>query len=209
MKLIDYMPDYYNDIYDMKEILKAEQPAFDKLEDRTYRILINQFVMLADSDGLAMMEFQLGIETDLSRDIEDRRYDILMHTLPPHPITIKYFRKVLKDLHIPAEIQVNAITDFLIASAKWDEITADQLNRLKYLLNVYIPANLAFEIHTTAESESKFPLFIGTATDYKVVTSNQPQTKWHMTSQLKLFMGTYTQIKVSTSNHAKEEKLNV
>jgi hypothetical protein len=88
--LQDFKPDYYDGVLEMNALLDAEQPAFDSVEADVQRLLLNKFVMKADSDGLSIFEYELDIDTDLTRTLESRRYDILVRLLPPHPITFKW-----------------------------------------------------------------------------------------------------------------------
>lgn len=207
MKLIDYMPEYYDDVKEMVELLNSEQPTFDKQVDLMTRLLLNGFVMKADSQGLAIMEYELKIPTDLSKSLENRRYDILMRILPPHPITIKYFRELLKSFEIAVDVQVDAIKDVLQAIGKYDDISKDQMDRLKYLLNVYVPANIDWSILTTADADSQLSLFVGVGATFSVETSTDAKLNDEAESQLPIYISVVHQFVIETENKAKEGQL--
>ncbi|MEN2307929.1 putative phage tail protein [Lentilactobacillus parabuchneri] len=204
MKLIDYMPEYYDGVKEMVELLNSEQPTFDKQVDLMTRLLLNGFVMKADSQGLSIMEYELKIPTDLSKSLENRRYDILMRILPPHPITIKYFRELLKSFEISVDVEVDAVKDVLQAIAKYDDISKDQMDRLKYLLNVYVPANIDWSILTTADADSQLSLFIGVGSTYSVETSTNVKLNEEAESRLPVYIGVVHQFVIETENKAKE-----
>ncbi|MDB1102812.1 putative phage tail protein [Lentilactobacillus parabuchneri] len=207
MKLIDYMPEYYEGVKEMVELLNSEQPTFDKQVDLMTRLLLNGFVMKADSQGLSIMEYELKIPTDLSKSLENRRYDILMRILPPHPITIKYFRELLKSFEISVDVEVDAVKDVLQAIGKYDDISKDQMDRLKYLLNVYVPANIDWSILTTADADSQLSLFVGVGATYSVETSTNARLNEEAESRLPFYIGVVHQFVIETENKAKEGQL--
>lgn len=204
MKLIDYMPEYYDGVKEMVELLNSEQPTFDKQVDLMTRLLLNGFVMKADSQGLAIMEYELKIPTDLNKSLENRRYDILMRILPPHPITIKYFRELLKSFEISVDVEVDAVKDVLQAIGKYDDISKDQMDRLKYLLNVYVPANIDWSILTTADADSQLSLFVGVGSTYSVETSTNARLNEEAESRLPVYISVVHQFVIETENKAKE-----
>lgn len=204
LKLQDYKPDWYDGVLEMDALLNAEQPVFDKFDDEAYRILLNHFVMKADSQGLSIFEFELGITTDLSRSIDSRRYDILMRLLPPHPITFKYLKELIQSFQIPAEVQRDVITQTLKTASNRSEISDDQVERLRYLLNVYVPANITITIQLQSQTDSDRHCYIGVGSFCKSMTAVMPRTQDLNKSELPIFTGLANQIYVKTSVNAKE-----
>ena len=51
-ELLNYMPDYYNGVYEMEELLKAQGKGLGKFDDDLNRTLFNQFVSKADEKGI-------------------------------------------------------------------------------------------------------------------------------------------------------------
>lgn len=171
LKLQDYKPDYYDGVKEMDKLLNAEQLAFDKQEADVLRLTLNTFVSQADSEGLSVFEAQLGIETDLSEDIESRRYNIQLRLLPPHPITFKYLKSLISSLGIPANTQRDVIAQSISTFSRYDELSPEQTERLKYLLNVYTPANMTYNINTVGDVTTTANVFIGTALHLTINTS--------------------------------------
>lgn len=175
IKLKDYLPDYYDGVREMNSLMDAEQPTFDKFDDRIERLLMNQFVTQADSEGLAIMEHQLSLPTDLNRSLESRRYDILIRLLPPRPITIWYFRELVQSMDIPALVNVDHAKQHVITMSEANDITAEQIKRLRYLLNVLLPTNLTYQITTKDKTTVTNSFSVGTALQVAVHTVVMPK----------------------------------
>ena len=67
------MPDYYEGVYEMKELLKSESVTLKDLESSHLRTLLNEFVSTADAKGISLFESQLGIVPDENDTLEMRR----------------------------------------------------------------------------------------------------------------------------------------
>lgn len=174
-KLQDFKPDYYDGVSEMNTLLDAEQPAFDLQTTKINRLLLNRFVMKADSDGLSIFESELGIDTDLTRPLESRRYDILIRLLPPHPITFKYLKDLVKSFDISASLQRDVLKQTMTSYSRQDSVTAEQLRRLRYLLNVYLPSNMDFQIKAVGDVAVPEILRMGMALDVHIETVVLPQ----------------------------------
>lgn len=161
--LMDYLPDYYNDVYEMQAIMHAQGEVLDKAESEQLRLLLNQFVTQTDAKGIAVFEDQVGIKPAPNDDLEARQNKVLMRLLPPRPITIWYLRDLFATLKIPATITV--IQRDAIVEAKSAEINSSQIENIKYLLNIYLPANMIYEIRVAlnrAEISNDFRVGLGT-----------------------------------------------
>ncbi|WP_416353937.1 putative phage tail protein [Agrilactobacillus fermenti] len=178
VKLQDYLPDYYDDNYEMQHLVLAEQIDFSDFDSLIYQTLLNQFVVKADGQGLALFEDELGIVTNPTDTLENRRFRILTQLMPPRPITIRYFKELLQSFKIQATLVVDYLKSYVVAKAKRSEITKDQIKQLRYLLNIYLPANLAISIVTTAEAVVNNQQYYGTKIVTAVATSALPKTKF-------------------------------
>ena len=161
--LMDYLPDYYNDVYEMQAIMNAQGNVLDKAESEQLRLLLNQFVTQTDAKGISVFEDQVGIKPAPSDDLEARQNKVLMRLLPPRPITIDYLRDLFATLKIPVTITV--IQRDAIVEAKSTEINSGQIENIKYLLNIYLPANMIYEIRVAlnrAEISNDFKVGLGT-----------------------------------------------
>ncbi|WP_125764410.1 putative phage tail protein [Companilactobacillus hulinensis] len=189
VKLQDYLPDYYDDVYEMQKLVAAEQVDFTKFDDLVLRTLLNQFVTQTDLQGISLFEDQLGIDPDPNDTLETRQYNVLMRMLPPQPITLKYFKKLLHTLDIPTQINVEYAIRHVETIAKRSEISKAQIQRLKYLLNVYLPANLTFQIIVTSESNTDLNEYFGATQSGAVSAKAEPKLKSYSDTNIKQFFG--------------------
>lgn len=189
VKLQDYLPEYYDDVYEMQKLVAAEQVDFSSFDDLILRTLLNQFVTQADLEGISIFEDQLGIDANPNDSLETRRYNVLMRLLPPKPITLRYFNELLHTLHVPASINVEYAVRNVIAKAKRSEINQSQIKRLKYLLNVYLPANLTFQIIVTSQTQLNTHQYYGTTSNKKVSTSVNPRLKTFSKTETHQYFG--------------------
>ena len=170
--LMDYLPDYYNDVYEMQAIMHAQGEVLDKAESEQFRLLLNQFVTQTDAKGISVFEDQVGIKPAPSDDLATRQNKMLMRLLPPRPITIGYLRDLFATLKIPATITV--MQRDAIVEAKSTEIDSSQIENIKYLLNIYLPANMIYEIRVALNrAEISNDIKIGIGTWSKATTTAQ------------------------------------
>ena len=161
--LMDYLPDYYDGVYEMEAIMHAQGDVLDRAESEQFRLLLNQFVTQTDAKGISVFEDQVGIKPAPNDDLETRQNKVLMRLLPPRPITIGYLRDLFATLKIPATITV--IQRDAIVEAKSAELDSSQIENIKYLLNIYLPANMIYEIRVAlnrAETSNDIRIGIGT-----------------------------------------------
>lgn len=144
--LMDYLPDYYDGVYEMEAIMHAQGGVLDEMDDRQMRTLLNEFVIQTDLRGISVFEDQIGVIPEPGDTLQDRQNRVLMRLLPPHPITLRYLRELFKTLKIPAEVSVFRPKREAIVEANKGEITNKQIDNVKYILNVYLPANMIYQI---------------------------------------------------------------
>lgn len=143
---MDYLPDYYDGVYEMEAIMHAQGGVLDEMDDRQMRTLLNEFVIKTDIHGISVFEDQIGVIPEPGDSLEDRQNRVLMRLLPPRPITIRYLRELFKTLKIPAEVSVLRSKREAIVEANQGEISNKQIDNVKYILNVYLPANMIYQI---------------------------------------------------------------
>lgn len=144
--LMDYLPDYYDGVYEMEAIMHAQSGVLDEMDDRQMRTLLNEFVIQTDLRGISVFEDQIGVIPEPGDTLQDRQNWVLMRLLPPHPITLRYLRELFKTLNIPAEVSVFHPKREVIVEANQGKITNKQIDNVKYILNVYLPANMIYQI---------------------------------------------------------------
>lgn len=189
LNLKDYLPDYYDGVREMQRLMEAEQRMGDRFGDSEERLLMNQFVMQADSEGLALFEYQLGLLTNYTKSLESRQYDILMRILPPRPITIRYFRELIRSLDIPTVVDVDHIKSHIDTMSEAHDITPEQIKRLRYLLNVYLPVNMTYQIRTQTAVETQLDIYLGATQNAAVATVIMPDLDVATDTTQELYVG--------------------
>lgn len=202
--LKDLMPGYYDGVREMEALLNTEQHSFDEFDNLIQRWLMNHFVTHADSQGLAIYEDMLKIPTDYSKSLETRRYDILLRLLPPRPITFKYFQSLIKSFNIPANVQRDVQEQFISTFSGRDNITDSQLDRLKYLLNVYLPVNMVFQININSEARSELPFYMDIVTVISATAIVRPQLQRFAMANMPIKLNSVTQLYSETVVRPKE-----
>ena len=127
------MPDYYNDVYEMEELLKAQGFALSEFDAEQERVFLNQYIIKADEKGIAIFEDEAGIKPDPNDDLETRRNRVLLRLLPPKPLTVRY-------LNHPKSKRL------AIIEAKSLDIDAQKIKSIKYMMNLCLPANMIYQI---------------------------------------------------------------
>lgn len=140
------MPNYYRDVYEMKELLKAQSGVLSEFEDTEVRTLLNEFVAKADEKGISIFENQYDIYPEPGANLETRRRNVLLQMLPPQPITLNYLRNIYKLLDIPLKISVAYAERCVILNSNNAKITDKEIHKIHYILNVYLPANMIYEL---------------------------------------------------------------
>lgn len=72
-ELLTYYPLFYRQVYEMKEILKAQGRLVDGLEENINQIYLNNFIDYADDNTIGNLEQFLKIDLNKGRTIEERR----------------------------------------------------------------------------------------------------------------------------------------
>lgn len=146
--ILRYMPDCYNGVYEMEELLKAQGVALSKLDDARERTLLNQYIVKADEKGIAVFENQYHITPEPGDTLEVRRQRLLMRVLPPQPITIRYLEGLFKSLKIPANVSVDYGRRKLNVISYSGELSKEQQKLITLTLNCYLPANMIYIYQT-------------------------------------------------------------
>ena len=178
-ELLKYMPDYYNGVYEMEELLKAQSKGLYQFDGEINRTLLNEFIIQADEKGISVFEDQAGIKPDLGASLETRRNNVLLRLLPPKPLTTKYLNHLLEIMDLKADVKVDHAKRLALVEAKSSDITADKVNNIKYMLNIALPATMVYDIKInltqTAIQRELYLGVVNTADSYISIQANTAQ----------------------------------
>ena len=220
-ELLNYMPHWYDGVYEMEELLKAQGASLSKFDSDRERTLFNEFVIRTDKKGISVFEDQYGIIPDPKDSLELRQQRVLMRMLPPQPITLRRLQQIFKSLQIPASLSRN-VGKRLLKVTSWNgELSSSQQKLITLTLNCYLPANMIYIYQTWYKCEPA-RAWVGSATTCKVttvahaeiLTEEQQRVKfyefgiWQKTSNAATaYVGSATTSKVTASVEAERRKL--
>lgn len=215
------MPHWYDGVYEMEELLKAQGASLSKFDSDRERTLFNEFVIRTDKKGISVFEDQYGIIPDPEDSLELRQQRVLMRMLPPQPITLRRLQQIFKSLQIPASLSRDVGKRLLKVTSWSGELSSSQQKLITLTLNCYLPANMIYIYQTWYKCEPARS-WVGSATTCKVttvahaeiLTEEQQRVKfyefgiWQKTSNAATaYVGSATTSKVTASVEAERRKL--
>ena len=181
-ELLKYMPDYYNGVYEMEELLKAQSKGLYQFDGEINRTLLNEFIIQADEKGISVFEDQAGIKPDSGASLETRRNNVLLRLLPPKPLTKRYLNHLLEIMNLKADVKVDYAKRLALVEAKSSDITVDKVNNIKYMLNIALPANMIYDIKINlVQATTQNELYLGivnTIDSYVIAQANTEQASF-------------------------------
>lgn len=173
------MPNYYDGVYEMEELLKAQSKGLYQFDGEINRTLLNEFIIQADEKGISVFEDQAGIKSDFGASLETRRNNVLLRLLPPKPLTTRYLNHLLEIMNLKSKVRVDHAKHLAIVEAQSTDITPDKVNSMKYMLNITLPATMIYDIKINlAQADTQRELYldiVNTADSYISIQANTAQ----------------------------------
>lgn len=167
-ELLEYMPEYYDGVCEMEELLKAQGQALAVNNETQEQILSNQFVLTANETGVKAFEEQLGIIAKPNATLEERKQQIILESAPPQPLTKNYLYASsanLLGMNVSFEINTALRTVTAYATGSITEFQADSLRNWLYHI---LPANMLLVVHIYFTTQiSNLQAFASVAVSYK------------------------------------------
>lgn len=95
-ELISYYPNFYRKVFELKAILEAHGRICDNIIDTINAVLKNSFINSADATMITRLEAFLGITTDISRPLEERRSLVYAHFVGFGKISASKIKEIIK-----------------------------------------------------------------------------------------------------------------
>lgn len=156
-------PDYYQDIEEFSALADTEDATFKNVDNYLSEQLNNAFISTANGTGVDILEDAYNIPTNSNRSIDDRKSQIKLRQLPPQPMTLKYFKYMLNNLGLSANIVVDTDKLTLTAYIDTDSYTDTQISRLSDVMATYLPANIETRIYRYQHGKTTLNNYIGVA----------------------------------------------
>lgn len=158
IRLTDLLPDYYDGIYEMHELTSVEQPQLDELQRIVDRVEANEFISIADSQGLSIFEEMYGLKADNSDSLEMRRFRLLTFLSMYRPYTMRYLREVLLSLDPKSTIKLINDKYQLVINTRLEK--QGEMAQLDTFLAQILPANLVLEMSNNFSGQSTGQIFL-------------------------------------------------
>lgn len=137
-------PHYEREIFEFKEIARVESAQLDGADTQREKIFLNQFVLTADADGLAMFENLYNMISEPTDTLEFRRERILLRIQLQPPFTLRYLKQQLDKIigagKYTVDIDYNNYT-LTVASAAENQSYAQEV---AVVIGKIKPANIVF-----------------------------------------------------------------
>lgn len=148
--LIEELPDILRDFYEYQELLKAEDPEFDLIDDLLLKWRDNRYPKDADEDGIQFFEDLLDLTPAPTDTLEERRFRVLTRLNARLPYTEIQLRKMLAA--ICGWDGFSLTVSELVVLVSLAESSNSKIRIIYEMLLEVIPMNLLIEIHQLLES---------------------------------------------------------
>lgn len=104
-ELITYYPAFYQQVYEMQEILKAQGKLADGIENGIERAYLNNFIDYADAETIGNLETFLRLEHNRTKELEMRRRIVKAHFVGNGKMSATLIKSMLQ-AYTEAEVDV-------------------------------------------------------------------------------------------------------
>lgn len=143
--LLKYFPRIYQDIPEIKEIVKTENADFEKAKSDLKDLVDNQFIFTANEYCISYMEKQIGIIANPEIEtLEYRRLRLLNRVSTQPPFTTPFLRQRLDD--IIGKDEYTLTIDYPKYTIYIESIARNQTynHEIAVTMNMVKPANMIF-----------------------------------------------------------------
>lgn len=161
VNLIDYLPPFIQEYIEIKNLMSAENPEFQLVEDLSEEIKDNQFIKTCDETGISMFEDMLGITASEEDTLESRISRVLMKWSEGDPYTYNVLISKLQNL---------CGEDNFVLVPDWNNYKVTiithlrlygQVNDLENLLKNAFPCNIEIDCQNIMENKTSGVVYTG------------------------------------------------
>lgn len=161
-ELCAHYPLFYLDVYEMREILKAEGRWLDSYADDADAMLANLFLLTADEATIELWEEALSITHADDLTLEQRRGVILAKFSGHRHFGAPEIREIVAPL-IDGDITVTLVGGTIVVRVLQEGQGARAYKEARSTLIPKIPAHLALDLKVQLRSDERFNLYSGAA----------------------------------------------
>jgi hypothetical protein len=140
-----YVPNVYEDVVEMCELINTENELFDELKLQVDKVENNQFITQADIDGIKEFESLYGIVSNpLTETLDFRRNRLLNRKGLNAPFTMRFLKNKLDDIiGIGNWIMTTDFNNFIVYIESVDE-DLNWLHEIQVTFTKIKPCNMLF-----------------------------------------------------------------
>lgn len=175
--LLSYLPEFIQEYREIKEIMDAENPEFQFIENQTEIVKNNQFITTCNEDGIARFEKMLKITSNPEDTLQSRISRVLTRWNSSLPYTLRALKEKLTS--ICGEGNFEIVPDFgnYQMTLNVSLSLRGQLEELDNILSYMIPANILVTVNNSiikrTISASVYSASTITTNRRKVVNTNE------------------------------------
>lgn len=153
-RLLEYLPEYYHDILDFRELTETETEELLSVEQAMERLLQDQFVLTASEQAIKRREKMLGIQADPKAETLDfRRKRLINRYSTKPPFTVRYLQQRLDFLVGIGLTIVSVEPHNYVLTVTTSMENANVFKEVEYTVRVIKPVNMIYQQQTSLDDE--------------------------------------------------------
>lgn len=159
-----YYPRFYDRIYEMQEILKAQGKVLDAAEIAFEIVLNNMFINYMDYDAVASLEEFLSIIPSSNQSLDDRKKVLTAHFRGFGKISATVIKETSSSYNLEAETffderddNGNFLLRIKLKAPRYSDFISDYVENVR-ILDIRLPAHLKKFYDIVFETDSKIGL---------------------------------------------------
>lgn len=158
-----FLPGFVSEYREIGEILTAEQPEIQAMENAAERMRDCAFILYCGDREIGRFERMMGVFPSAGDTISERQGRILIRWNESPPYTLSALKEKLAAICGEGNFSVSVIYNEYRLELAVTLARAGQVEELERLLKRIVPANLAVAVQNTITAEPVVGLFIGGA----------------------------------------------
>lgn len=161
--LKSFLPGFVSEYREIKEILRAEDPEIQTMEDTANRARDCSFISHCGEDGAERFERMMNIIPTSSDTLEERRARILIRWNEAPPYTMAALEKKLSAVCGSGNFSIGGGLGEYRLDISVTLCRAGQVEELERLLRKIVPANLIVSVRNYFNASPDLVLYVGGA----------------------------------------------
>lgn len=150
-EFITYYPAFYQQVYEMREILRAQGRLMDGVEAKIEQAYLNNFIDCADAETIGNLETFLNLEYNHTKELEMRRRIVKTHFAGGGKMSGSLIKAIIKEL-TDQDCDVSFDSSKLVIEIPFhDDVDIAVIREV--LNNSTIPAHIAVDIYLSESSK--------------------------------------------------------